>query len=154
MKKFIQALFVTAVVVIPMIAAADYIRKPTQLLDNPSRDANEMKPLEVGSQVEVNDKQGLWVSVDVDGESGWVRRLHVSEALPGAEGSSGRSLAGLVTGRQGSGNVVATSAARGLDAEELRSAAFDEDELEEMLALEVSDRKARRFADGMEEDNE
>ena len=154
MKNRFQALILAVVISVPVIAAADYIRKPTQLLEDPSRDGNEIRTLEVGAPVEVTDKQGLWASVNADGDSGWVRRLHVSETLPEVNSASSGSLAGLVTGRQGSGNVVTTSAARGLDAEELRSATFDKEELDDMLALEVSDRQAKRFADGMEENNE
>lgn len=151
MKHYFKAAVFVAIMSIPLSSYGDYIRKPTQLMDKPQREGTAIRDLEPGLAVDVVDHQGLWLSVRIEGVSGWVRRLHVGEEPPRDSVQAGGSMAGLVTGRQGSGNVVTTSAARGLDAEQLRTASFNGKELQKMLSLMVSNSEAKKFAEGMED---
>ena len=55
-------------------------------------------------------------------------------------------LAGLASGRAGTGKVVATTGVRGLSEEELKAAQFNESEVNNMEAQTVSKDDSRRFA--------
>ena len=63
--------------------------------------------------MKITKRQGFWVEVDAGGKKGWVKLGVVNMAS-----NSGGSVA-LDTGRTGKGNIVSTSAARGLSAKDL-----------------------------------
>jgi len=62
------------------------------------------------------------------------------------KGSAATGLAGLASGRAGTGKVVASTGVRGLSEEDLKSAKFDEAETKKMEAASVSKDDARKFA--------
>ena len=149
------ALTVLAAVLLSLSADAAYTRKSTSLLGAPARSADVVANLEPGTELTVIEIKGIWVKASIDDKEGWIRKLHISDTAP-AGGSGGSSLgdaAGLATGRKGSGNVVTTTGVRGLDAEQLKSASFNEQELLEYLQLTVSKNQAKSFAraGGLEE---
>ncbi len=142
------ATVVLASVLFAFSAYGDYARKSTALLDAPARKADVVIKVEAGTELSIIEVKGIWLKASVGDQEGWVRKLHVSDNAPSGE-SGGGSLgdaASLGTGRKGSGNVVSTTGVRGLDADQLKSAEFNEEELAEYLELAVSPKKAEKFA--------
>jgi hypothetical protein len=70
--------------------------------------------VKVGTQISVVKRQGLWAQLQTANGTGWVRL-----GLLSFGGVSG--VVALDTGRAGKGNVVSTSAARGLSSKDLLS---------------------------------
>lgn len=91
---------------------AQTIREEASLFDR-----QEGKPgavsLSAGSTVKALRRQGFWVEVDAAGRVGWLKVSQMSFA-----GATAGATA-IDTGRLGTGNMVATSAARGLSAKDL-----------------------------------
>lgn len=119
--------------------------KADELKAAPFRDAKTVGALASGDKLDILKQQGGWYQVKSPKGSGWVRMLSVRRGEV-RRGSQLAGLAGLATGRAGTGKVVATTGVRGLNEEDLKSARFDEAELKKMEANSVSKDEARKFA--------
>ena len=103
----------------PRIALAQTLKTDARLLDQPS--GTPAGPVHSsGKAVKLVKRQGFWVQVDIDGQLGWLKLGEIQMA------GGGGSVA-IDTGRLGQGNIVATSAARGLSSKDLLSGAPDFD---------------------------
>lgn len=118
------------------------------LMAQPFRDAKPLAQLPVGTPVQILQRQGGWYQVKSGTASGWLRMLSVrrAEAPKASLARDASSLLGLASGRAGTGTVVATTGIRGLDEEQLKSAAFSESGLAESDAFVVSEADAKAFA--------
>lgn len=103
--------FVLASVALVAAANAQTLREEAALLDKPEGTPQGAR-LKAATPVKLLKRQGFWVEIDAGGRSGWVKVSAVSFA--GATGP-----VAIDTGRLGTGNIVATSAARGLSAKDL-----------------------------------
>ena len=90
---------------------AQTIKDDAQLFDKP--DGNKTSSVKSGTSIKINKRQGFWVEVEAGSNKGWVKISQVNMSA-----SSGSGIA-LDTGRAGKGNIVSTSAARGLSAKDL-----------------------------------
>ena len=97
-----------------LTAQAQTVREEAVLLDKPDGKPGSVK-LAAGSPVKTLKRQGFWVEVDSAGKTGWLKVSQLNFA-----GATGGATA-IDTGRLGTGNIVATSAARGLSAKDLVS---------------------------------
>lgn len=122
--------------------------KADELKAEPFRDAKTVGKLAAGDKVEILKKDGGWFRVKSTRGSGWVRMLSIrrGEARKASTGSEVVGLAGLASGRAGTGRVVATTGIRGLDEEELKAAKFNEAELKLAESFLVSRAQAQQFA--------
>ena len=68
-----------------------------------------------GTALKLLNRNGFWVHVEVNGKTGWLK----ASAVTFASGTSGATA--VDTARMSKGNIVATSAARGLSAKDLIS---------------------------------
>ena len=93
---------------------AQTVREEALLLDKPEGKPTNIK-LSAGAAVKTVKRQGFWVEVDASGKTGWLKVSQINFA-----GATGGATA-IDTGRLGTGNIVATSAARGLSAKDLIS---------------------------------
>ena len=93
---------------------AQTVREEAVLLDKPDGKPTAIK-LSAGAAVKTVKRQGFWVEVDAAGKTGWLKVSQINFA-----GATGGATA-IDTGRLGSGNIVSTSAARGLSAKDLVS---------------------------------
>jgi hypothetical protein len=93
--------------------------------------------------VKVLKRQGFWVEVEASGVKGWLKVSEIS-LVSGATGATG--LGGLDTGRTGKGNIVSTTAARGLTVKELVAAKPDPQQVTQLKGLAVSASAADAFA--------
>ena len=94
-----------------VLVQAQTLKENTGLFDKP--DGAKTADAKAGTALKIIKRQGFWVEVDAGGKKGWVKLGVVNMAS-----NSGGSVA-LDTGRTGKGNIVSTSAARGLSAKDL-----------------------------------
>ena len=122
--------------------------KADELKAEPFRDAKTISKLTTGDKVEILKKNGGWFQVKSTRGSGWVRMLSIrrGEARKASAGSEVAGLAGLASGRAGTGRVVATTGIRGLNEEELKAAKFNEAELKLAESSLTSRTEAKKFA--------
>ena len=109
-------------------AQAQTVREEAVLLDKPDGKPGSVK-LAAGSPVKTLKRQGFWVEVDAAGKTGWLKVSQINFA-----GATGGATA-IDTGRLGTGNIVATSAARGLSAKDLISGQPNFDEANKLDTL-------------------
>lgn len=117
--------------------------KADTLRAQPFADAKSSGVLIKNEPLEILTKKGAWLQVKTKKSSGWVRLLSVKRT------STGNALKGTVdvaTGRAGTGKVVSTTGIRGLSAEELKSAQFNETEIKKLESLAASKAAAQQFA--------
>jgi hypothetical protein len=107
-QRFIAALTISTG---STLALAQTVKVEARLLDKPSG-AHQGAVVAAGAAAKVVERQGFWVRVDVSGRTGWIKASSLSF-------SSGGGPIAIDTGRMGVGNIVSTSAARGLSAKDL-----------------------------------
>lgn len=115
--------------------------KSTDLKASPANDSKVIKNIPAGTALKLSKREGFWVEVEAGGAKGWVKLSDVTMGQGPAGG-----LGVLDTGRAGKGNVVSTSAARGLSARELVAATPDLNEFENLKKLSVTSRDAEQFS--------
>ena len=99
-----------------------WIKKETVLLSEPKTSATVQTLLSPETKAAVVTRKGIWVQIQADGKNGWVK---LSSLRFGDSGNYRTSLSDLKTGREGAGNNVAATGARGLEAETLALAEAD-----------------------------
>ncbi|MDF3030163.1 MAG: type 3 domain protein [Moraxellaceae bacterium] len=121
------------------------LTRAESLREKPFADAKALAPLASGAKVEIVTRNGGWYQVKSGGKTGWVRMLSVRRSA-GAGGSDIAGLAGVASGRTGTGTVTTTTGVRGLDAQDLSTATFDEEQVKKAEALRVTAGAANAFA--------
>ena len=120
---------------------AQSLNKAADLKASPAVDVTTVKNLPSGTAVKLAKREGFWVEVVAGGAKGW---LKLSDITMGSSASVG--IGALDTGRTGKGNIVSTSAARGLSAKELVAAKPDAQEFESLKSFSVVAQEAEQFA--------
>ena len=122
--------------------------KAEELKAEPFRDAKTIGKLAAGDKVDILKKDGGWLQVKSTKGSGWVHMLSIrrSAARKVSAAAEVAGLAGLASGRAGTGRVVATTGIRGLDEEELKAAQFNESEVKLAESYVTSRVDAQKFA--------
>lgn len=110
-RYFSYVLFFLALFFSAVNLQAQTLKENTGLFDKP--DGAKTADAKAGTPLKITKRQGFWVEVDAGGKKGWVKLGVVNIAS-----TTGGSVA-LDTGRTGKGNIVSTSAARGLSAKDL-----------------------------------
>ncbi|MDO8351173.1 MAG: SH3 domain-containing protein [Gallionella sp.] len=114
----------------------------------PFSDAKIVVTLPAATKVEILKKDGGWYQIKSAQGNGWMRMLSIRRGdinKPSA-GSSASALAGLASGRSGTGKVVATTGIRGLNEEQLKAAHYDENQVTLLEASTSSRAEAQKFA--------
>lgn len=121
--------------------------KAEEIRAEPFADAGTVGMLKKGESVTLLRRQGGWAEVRTPKGSGWVRLLSVRRGTGGTNaGADVSALAGIASGRAGTGQVVSATGVRGLGEEDMKAARFDPAELQRAEASAVSPDQARRFA--------
>lgn len=118
--------------------------KADQLRADAFNDAKVVGSLTTNEKLEIINKKGAWLQVKTSKQTGWVRLLSVKRQGP--SGGTVAGIAGVATGRSGTGKVVSTTGIRGLSADEIKSATFSEPQISKMESYAVSADDAKRFA--------
>ena len=122
-----------------MTTYAQNAKAGAKLRSEPSASGNIVRVLSQETPVDLIGRKGFWINVKVAESKGW---LSIKELSASKKGST----RALNTGRQTKGNIVATSAARGLTAEDLVSARPDFDAFGQLTGLGVSVGDAEKFS--------
>ncbi len=117
--------------------------KMDSLRAEPFADAKTVGSLAKNDSVEILTKKGAWLQVKSKKSTGWVRLLSVKR---GGASSSGSAISDVASGRTGTGKVVSTTGIRGLSAEELKAAKFNEEEMKQMESYQTSSGDAQSYA--------
>lgn len=111
----------------------------------PFADAKTVGNFNKGDSVDILNKKGAWLQVKTKKSTGWVRILSVKRG--GATGSnSAKGVLDVASGRAGTGQVVSTTGIRGLSAEELKAAKFNEEEMKKMESHTLTPNEGQQFA--------
>lgn len=125
---------------LPLQVLAQSVAAPTDLLSGPESGSKLVGTLPAKTSLKIITRQGFWLEVEANGKRGWLKSTSVQF------GGGSKPLGGLDTGRSGKGNIVSTSAARGLSSKELIAAKPDLAEVDRMEKLAVSSQDALNFA--------
>ncbi|MDQ3259577.1 MAG: SH3 domain-containing protein [Pseudomonadota bacterium] len=121
--------------------------KSDDMKAEPFKDAKTVAALNKGDSVTILKKQGGWMEIKVSQRKGWVRVLSVRKGAGGSNAAAEiAGVAGVATGRAGTGQVVSTTGVRGLGEEDLKSAKFNEEELKKAEAAAIAPDQAKQFA--------
>lgn len=121
------------------------LTKADTLRAKPFTDAAVVSNLATGAKVDIITRSGAWYQVKSGTKTGWVRMLSVRRGAATAS-SNIAGLASVASGRTGTGKVTTTTGVRGLDAQELDTAKFDEAQIKSSEAYRVSTKDADAFA--------
>ena len=117
--------------------------KMDSLRAEPFADAKIVGSLSKNDNVEILSKKGAWLQVKSKKSTGWVRLLSVKR---GGTSSSGSSISDIASGRTGTGKVVSTTGIRGLSADELKAAKFNENEMKKLESHTLAPSDGQSFA--------
>ena len=145
MKKHLKLLILYALASPILLVAGEVgtALKMDSLRAEPFADAKTVGSLNKNDAIEIMGKKGAWLQVKSKSSTGWVRLLSVKR---GGTSSSGNSISDIASGRTGTGKVVSTTGIRGLSAEELKAAKFNEDEMKKMESHTLSASDGQSFA--------
>jgi hypothetical protein len=149
MKKSLSTLILSILILYGMSLPAFAVETGTALKTDilkaePYTDAKNSGTLTKSESLEIVKKKGAWLQVKTKKNIGWVRLLSVKRTS-----STNGSLKGamdVANGRSGTGKVVSTTGIRGLSAEELKTAKFNESEMRKLESYAASQKDAAKFA--------
>lgn len=147
MKKCIKNLILIGLASPILALAADVgtALKADTLRAEPFADAKTVGSLNKNDSVDILSKKGAWLKVKSKKSTGWVRLLSVKRGgVSKSDHASG--IASVASGRAGTGKVVSTTGIRGLSAEELKAAKFNEAEMKQLESYTLSAADAQSFA--------
>ena len=123
------------------------VQKPSvDVYAEPRLDATQVATLKRDAEVNVTAQQGLWYQLQMPGGTpGYVRVNDLRVAYAGAEGGEA-NLRVLMGGKAGEGRVTETAGVRGIDESDLKSAAFDQAQLNAMIGNRVDNAAATAYA--------
>ena len=121
-KARLSALLALSLLSVSAWSQLAWIKKETALLSEPKTTGTARNVLGPKTKATVLIRKGIWVQIQANGENGWVK---LSSLRFGDSGNYRTSLSDLKTGREGAGNNVAATGARGLEAETLALAKAD-----------------------------
>jgi Zn-dependent protease with chaperone function len=112
----------------------------------PKLDAPKVARLPRNTAVKISAQQGLWYQLQMPaGTPGYVRVDDVRIDYAGAEDGEA-NLRVLMGGKAGRGRITETAGVRGIDESDLKSAAFDQAQLNSMIGYRVEDAAAAAYA--------
>ena len=147
MKKIVNLCLLTSMF-LPIFALAGEpgtALKADTLRAEPFADAKSVGSLTKNDAVDIVNKKGAWLQVKSKKSTGWVRLLSVKRGGATQSNQAG-GLASVASGRAGTGKVVSTTGIRGLSAEELKAAQFNESEMKKMESYELTSSEGKQFA--------
>jgi hypothetical protein len=145
MKKYLGILILYALAspILALAGDAGVALKADVVRAEPFADAKTVGTISKNENLGIISKKGAWLQIKTKKSAGWVRLLSVKR---GASSGSGSSVADIASGRAGTGQVVSTTGIRGLSAEDLKAAKFNEDEMKKMESHTLSAGDGQSFA--------
>ncbi len=147
MKKSVRLCLIIGMI-LPILALAGEpgtALKADTLRAEPYADAKSVGKLLKNDAVDIVQKKGAWLQVKSKKSTGWVRLLSVKRGGASKSNQVG-GLASVASGRAGTGKVVSTTGIRGLSAEELKAAQFNEAEMQKLESYALNQSDGKQFA--------
>ena len=149
MRAIPLALIATALLVSGVDAEelAGSVQKPSiDVYAQPAFGTATIATLKRDTAVRISAQQGLWYELQLPtGATGYVRVNEVRVSPAGtAEGEASSHV--LLSGKAGKGRVTETAGVRGIDESDLKSAAYDQAQLDAMVGYRVEDVAAAAYA--------
>jgi hypothetical protein len=142
--------FLAFLLFVPLLCAAEpaTIIRATDLKKDPATDAATLATLAETTVVEALERQGGWTRVKTQTADGWVRMLALRYGTPGAakRGDSGLSKLFSSARTGSSGSQVLTTGVRGLDADQIKTAQPNAEELRKLKGFSSNSASAAGFA--------
>lgn len=130
---------------ISMAAESGSALKSDSMRYEPFADAKVTGTISKGDNLEILSKKGAWLQIKSKSKSGWVRLLSVKRGNTISSNQVGGVLA-AASGRAGTGQVVSATGIRGLSAEDLKAAKYNESEVKTLESYTQSAERGRQFA--------
>ena len=148
MRKFLipASAFLLCVAAASAWAAPGTVLRNEKLYSQPNSGSEVAANVAKGTGVNILSKQGGWLRVTAGRTTGWIRLLSVRAGEGGLGGSGVGDVLGAATTRSDPSRVVAVAGLRGLNAEELKQAKFNADELARLGAWQVTTSQTQSFA--------
>jgi len=123
------------------------VQKPSaDVYAQPNFEAPKVATLPHDAAVSISAQQGLWYQLQMPaGAPGFVRVNDVRVAYAGSEGGDA-NVRVLMGGKAGAGRVTETAGVRGIDESDLKSASFDQAQLNAMVGYRVDPATAAAYA--------
>jgi hypothetical protein len=123
--------------------------KADDIKAEPFKDAKTVGQIAKGDRLAITGRQSGWLQIAAGSRKGWVRMLSVKRGAAGQKDAAKElgGVAGLATGRAGTGEVVSSTGVRGLDEADLKGAKFDEAQVASAESHAVSGAQAKAFAE-------
>ena len=147
MKDYLKRLILVSLTapILALGADAGTALKTDTVRAEPFADAKTVGNINKNDSVDILNKKGAWLQIKTKKTSGWVRLLSVKRGAATAS-NNGKSVIDVASGRAGTGQVVSTTGIRGLSAEDLKSAKFNEEEMKKMESHTLSANDGQSFA--------
>lgn len=127
-----------------------FTNRSTELKDKGAAEARTVSTLEANTPVRVIARAGAWTQVQANNVAGWVRAFHLRFPVAVEKGSQGAlgSISSIFGGgsREKQASATGTLGVRGLDPEQLKSAAPDAAALAKAQSYRADKPAAERFA--------
>jgi hypothetical protein len=149
MRAISMAALIATALMTSSVSAAELpgiVQKPSvDVYAQPRVDAPKVTTLQRNTAVKITAQEGLWYQLQMPaGTPGYVRVNDVRMAYAGVQGEA--NLRVLMSGKTGEGRVTETAGVRGIDESDLKSAAFDQAQLNAMIGYRVADTAAAAHA--------
>lgn len=149
MRLSLMGLIATALLATNAVAAelSGVVHKPTvDVHAEPKLDAPKIATLQRDAPVQISAQQGLWYQLQMPaGKTGYVRVDDVRVNYGGVAGGDA-NLQVLMGGKPGQGRITETAGVRGIDESDLKSAAFNQAQLDAMTGYRVDAGAAAAYA--------
>ncbi len=119
--------------------------KADTLRAEPFSDAKTLSTIAKGESVNILSKKGAWLQIKTKKNTGWVRLFSVKRGTV-TKSNQVKGVVDVASGRAGTGKVISTTGIRGLNAEELKAAQFNEDEIKKLEGYTQTSADAQVFA--------
>jgi hypothetical protein len=120
-------------------------KKKADVYAQPKFDAPKVATLTHDTAVQISAQQGLWYQLKIPVGTGYVRVDDVRVSYAGVEDGEA-NLRVLMGGKAGQGRITETAGVRGIDESDLKSAAFDQAQLNAMIGYRVDASAAATYA--------
>lgn len=119
--------------------------KADTLRVEPFSDAKTVGNIAKNETVEIISKKGAWLQIKTQKNTGWVRIFSVKRGTA-SNTNQAKGVYDVASGRASTGKVISTTGIRGLSAEELKAAKFNEEEMKKLENFAVSAEDSQKFA--------
>ncbi|MGB4812026.1 MAG: SH3 domain-containing protein [Methylophilaceae bacterium] len=119
--------------------------KADTLRAEPYSDAKSLSTIAKGESVNILSKKGSWLQVKSNKNTGWVRLFSVKRGSASANNQI-KGVIDVASGRAGSGQVISTTGIRGLSAEDLTTAKYNEAEMQSLDSYTLTISEGQKFA--------